>query len=247
MQKILIASNNKGKQQEIANLFKTDFPHIEVVSGAKYNLPSPAETSNSFTGNADIKSYYFARQTNMPSLADDSGLCVELLGGKPGVHSARFAEELGGFKQAMAKIEADLQQKYAEQYAKCKYEDADTDTDASYKLPQHDICDADNTASSSNRYNSHNSLGARAFFVCALSLCLPQDGFKIHNFEGKIYGNLSFPPKGNSGFGYDPIFIADGFKQTFAEMPPQEKHNISHRAIAFNKFKQFLKAYSNIA
>ncbi len=77
--------------------------------------------------------------------------------------------------------------------------------------------------------------GHKAYFVCALSLAWP-DGH-VENFEGYVYGTLTFPPRGNKGFGYDPIFIPDGYNMTFGEMEPEEKHNISHRAEAFKKLK----------
>jgi XTP/dITP diphosphohydrolase len=80
----------------------------------------------------------------------------------------------------------------------------------------------------------HKDLAAgRARFVCALCIALPHGEARI--FEGEVHGRLSFPPRGEKGFGYDPIFIADGMEQTFAEIDPAAKHAISHRARAFEK------------
>jgi XTP/dITP diphosphohydrolase len=79
---------------------------------------------------------------------------------------------------------------------------------------------------------------APAYFVCTLSLSLP-DG-KDHLFEGRIDGMLTFPPRGDLGFGYDPIFIPDGYNDTFAEIDAAEKNRISHRAKAFAKFLKFI-------
>jgi XTP/dITP diphosphohydrolase len=80
----------------------------------------------------------------------------------------------------------------------------------------------------------HKGLAAsRARFVCALAIALPHGEARI--FEGAVHGRLSFPPRGEKGFGYDPIFIADGMEQTFAEIDPAAKHAISHRARAFEK------------
>jgi len=73
-----------------------------------------------------------------------------------------------------------------------------------------------------------------AYFACALSLYWPDDGH-IESAQGTIHGTLTFPPRGKLGFGYDPIFIATGSSETFAEIPPEEKHKISHRANAFKK------------
>ena len=78
--------------------------------------------------------------------------------------------------------------------------------------------------------------GHRAHFVCALSLCWP-DGEHVE-FEGKVFGTLVFPARGRSGFGYDPIFVPDGYGVTFGEMHPDEKHRISHRADAFRQLIQ---------
>jgi XTP/dITP diphosphohydrolase len=72
-----------------------------------------------------------------------------------------------------------------------------------------------------------------AKFVCALCVALPSGEFQV--FEGEVHGRLSFPPRGEHGFGYDPIFIADGMEQTFAEIDPVKKHAMSHRAKAFEK------------
>jgi XTP/dITP diphosphohydrolase len=72
-----------------------------------------------------------------------------------------------------------------------------------------------------------------AKFVCALTVALP--GGEYRSFEGEVHGHLTFPPRGDHGFGYDPIFVADGMEQTFAEIDPAKKHAMSHRAKAFAK------------
>jgi len=79
--------------------------------------------------------------------------------------------------------------------------------------------------------------GANAHFICHLTLALP-DGSQ-EDFEGTIHGTLTFPPRGDKGFGYDPIFIAKGHDLTFAEIEPDKKHAISHRADAFAKFIKY--------
>jgi XTP/dITP diphosphohydrolase len=78
------------------------------------------------------------------------------------------------------------------------------------------------------------SRDSRAYFVCALALAAP--GEKTEVFEGRAYGSLTFPPRGDKGFGYDPIFVPEGHRFTFGEMDPEAKHRISHRAKAFEKF-----------
>ncbi len=79
-----------------------------------------------------------------------------------------------------------------------------------------------------------------AHFTCALALAVPNKKTEI--FEGYVHGTLCFPPRGAHGFGYDPIFIANGYKATFGEMPPADKHLISHRFDAFQKLQKFLDA-----
>ena len=80
----------------------------------------------------------------------------------------------------------------------------------------------------------HQGLSTSAAkFVCALSIALPSG--EMQTFEGEVHGHLTFPPRGDHGFGYDPIFIADGMEQTFAEIDPARKHAMSHRAKAFEK------------
>ncbi len=183
---LVIASNNKGKIIEIEELLKPF--GIEVRSGAEFGFESPEENGSTFLANAEIKSRFFAEKTGLPSLADDSGLAVDALGGAPGIYSARWAGESGDFKVAMKKIQEELQKIGSVQ-------------------------------------------GQKAHFVSALSLTWA-DGH-TEQFEGKVFGSLTFPPRGDRGFGYDPIFIPDGYGYTFAEMSSYDKYRISHRTNAF--------------
>lgn len=82
--------------------------------------------------------------------------------------------------------------------------------------------------------------GHDAHFACALAIAWPNDG-QVENFEGRVDGTLTWPPRGSNGFGYDPIFVANGREVTFGEMDPAEKHSISHRADAFRKLVKALK------
>ena len=130
-------------------------------------------------------------------MADDSGLCVNALDGKPGIYSARWAGKNKDFDLAIKKIEKELDKISSKSKEKC-----------------------------------------RAHFCCALSLCFSTG--KIISFQGKVFGHLQFPPKGSNGFGYDPIFVPNGYKKTFGEMNFSFKEKISHRQIAFNKLKKYL-------
>jgi len=179
---LVIASHNKGKVREIAELLGAYVAHFP--SAGDLNLAEPEETETSFIGNAELKARAAAAAGGLPALADDSGLVVPALGGAPGIYSARWAGPDKDFSVAMRRVETELD-----------------DRDPS------------------------------AYFVCALSLAWP-DGH-TESVEGRIHGRLIFPGRGDKGFGYDPIFIADGRDITFAEMDPDEKHRISHRADAF--------------
>ncbi len=201
--RLVLASHNAGKVREIRELLG---PYgIDPVSAAELGLPEPDEIGTTFIDNADLKARAAADLSGLPALADDSGLCVEALGDRPGIFSARWAladphvppdagpGELQGardFGLAMARVEDEL---------------AALGPEASR--------------------NAH--------FVCALALCWP-DGHSEW-FEGRVDGILVWPPRGDKGFGYDPIFVPAGRELTFGEMDPAEKHAISHRADAFRK------------
>ena len=183
---LVIASHNPGKVREIAALLG-DYG-IEPVSAGDLGLPEPEETEDSFRGNADLKALAAARASGKPALADDSGLCVDALGGAPGIYSARWGGEAKDFDVAMRRVH-----------------------DGMAKVPGPDS----------------------AHFTCALSLAWP-DGH-VETFEGHVHGQIVWPPRGDRGFGYDPIFQRTGDDVTFGEMDPDEKHRISHRASAFGQ------------
>jgi len=193
--KVVIATHNAGKLKEMRELLA---PHgVEAISADELDLPEPDETGVTFAENAFIKAHAAAMKSGLPSFADDSGLCVEALGGDPGLYSARWAGPEKDFNAAMAKVEAGLQEKGA--------------------------------VTPSQR---------RAWFISALSVVWPDE----HEFavEGRVNGVLIWPPRGKAGFGYDPMFLPDGFDRTFGEMTAEEKHGLpphglglSHRARAF--------------
>jgi len=195
--RLVAATHNAGKLREICELLA---PHgIEAVGAGELGLAEPEETGRTFAENAAIKAEAAARASGAPALADDSGLCVEALGGEPGIYSARWAGDSKDFPAAMARIEREL-------------------LAAGAPKPW------------------------RAHFVSSLTLSFP-DG-RTETFEGRVDGELVFPPRGTAGFGYDPIFRPDGHARTFGEMSAEEKHGIpadgslalSHRARAFQIF-----------
>ncbi len=185
--KLLIASNNPGKVQDLVELFSPYNILINSVTDA--NIEEPEETGLTFADNAKLKAEYYGKLLNTPALADDSGLVIEALGGFPGVYSARFAGPNKNFTQAFELIEQKLLEKQL--------------------------------------------TSSPASFICSLALWWPDGHFEV--FEGKIDGKVSFPIAGTNGFGYAPIFTANGYDKTFAQLELEEKNKISHRGQAFNK------------
>jgi XTP/dITP diphosphohydrolase len=195
--KLVIATHNAGKLAEMRELL--DQYGVAAVSAGELGLPEPEETGTTFLANSKLKALAAARGANAPALADDSGLCVDALGGEPGVYSARWAGPARDFGVARAKVEAELR-----------------------------------------------GIGAKppftAHFICILTLAFP-DG-QLQSFEGRVDGELVFPPRGSLVFGYDPIFLPEKLEKTFGEMTLEEKQAIprdgspalSHRARAFQAF-----------
>ena len=199
--KLVIASHNEGKVREIRELLG---PYgVEPVSAAELDLPEPDEIGATFIDNADLKARAAADLSGLPALADDSGLCVEALGDRPGIFSARWA-------LADPRVAPEAGPGHVE---------GERDFMRAMRRVQDEIAALDPDA------------GRNAHFVCALALCWP-DGHSEW-FEGRVDGVLAWPPRGNRGFGYDPMFVPAGRDLTFGEMDPAEKHSISHRADAF--------------
>ena len=193
--RLVIATHNAGKLREIAALLA---PYgMDCVSAGELGLPEPAETGTTFAENALIKARAAAEASGLPALADDSGLCVVALGGRPGVYTADWAERqwFEGPKgrdwyMAMGNVEGLL----AEQ---------------------------------------GSGVDRAGWFACVLAIAWPDGASAV--YEGRVDGQLTWPPRGTLGFGYDPVFVPLGGTQTFAEIHPEEKHRISHRADAFAK------------
>lgn len=192
---LVIATHNEGKLREISALLE---PYgLKCISAGSLGLPEPPEDGKTFVENALIKARAAAAASGLAALADDSGLSVDALGGRPGVYTADWAERQWfegdpgrDWYMAMGKVEGMLQQ-------------LGPDTDRS------------------------------AAFHCVLAIAWPGGEHAV--YEGKCAGSLTWPPRGQLGFGYDPVFVPQGRDQTFAEIDPEEKHAMSHRADAFAK------------
>ncbi len=192
---LVIATHNAGKLKEIGALLE---PYgVKCISAGSLGLPEPAETGVTFVQNALIKARAAAEASGLAALADDSGLSVVALDGRPGVYTADWAERQWfegdpgrDWYMAMGKVEGML----------------------AAKGP---------------------ATPRDAWFSCVLAIAWP-DGDSVV-YEGRIDGSLTWPPRGTLGFGYDPVFVPKGSDLTFAELDPEEKHRISHRADAFAK------------
>jgi len=195
--KLVIATHNPGKLREIAALIEP--LGISTVGAEEFGLPEPDEIGNSFADNADLKAREAADLSGLPALADDSGLCVDALHGRPGIFSARWAEDAEGNRDWMRAMEKVWREVEA------------TEPDAA----------------------------PAAHFACSLAIAWPNDG-QTETFDGRVDGILVWPPRGERGFGYDPMFVPVGYEETFGELDPELKHSISHRADAFRKLVEAL-------
>lgn len=194
MRQLVVATRNRGKIVEI-NALLTGLVD-QVCSAADYaDFPETVEDGATFEENALKKAREAACFTGLPALADDSGLVVDALNGRPGVFSARYAGE-----------EADDAANNARLLEECR-----------------DIPD--------NR--------RQAAFVCVLAYVTPTGVEEL--FTGRISGRILSSARGGGGFGYDPLFLVDGFERSMAELELTEKNGVSHRAQAFIKFRDYLK------
>ncbi|NLP46558.1 MAG: XTP/dITP diphosphatase [Epulopiscium sp.] len=194
MEKLIFATKNKGKIIEIKEIMK-DLP-FQIVSLDEAGIDIDIEENGAtFEENALIKAKTIMELTGSLVLADDSGLEIDYLDGKPGIYSARF----GG-------------------------------VNTSYEIKNNKILDLLKGVPKEKR---------TARFVCAIAAVYPT-GDTITTY-GTIEGIIAEKPSGNHGFGYDPIFYVPKYQCTTAEMSPEQKNAISHRAKALQKIKEKLK------
>jgi XTP/dITP diphosphohydrolase len=182
---IIFASNNDNKIKELNQLLKDSEINLLGLKdiNCKEELPENQET---LEGNALEKASYLHQHYKTDCFADDTGLEITALGGKPGVYSARYAGLQRSAEDNMNKVLDDLK----------------------------------------------NSADRSAQFRTVIALIISE---KEYFFEGIVKGNIAHSKMGNEGFGYDPVFIPEGYNKSFAEMTMEEKNKISHRAIAVGK------------
>ena len=186
MSALLIATNNRGKLAELRLIF-AGLP-CSIVSPADVGIElDVAESGKTFEENAALKSVAFAKASGLLTLADDSGMEVEALGGEPGVRSARYAGENAGDRELVNFL-----------------------LDKMKHIPE----------------------GKRqARFRTVIAITTPQDLF-TEFCSGECRGVITFEPKGENGFGYDPVFFLPQLGKTMAEISKDIKNGLSHRGIA---------------
>ena len=219
---LLLGTRNAGKVREIETILgpsgqvsSHDIPWRLRSLNEFRNVGIAAETAPTYAENAIAKAQFYARETGLCALADDSGLEVEALNGAPGVYSARYAGE--------GASDADRRALLLSELARVNGED-----------PR--VLDAGRHGVDANR---------RARFVCVVAIATP-DGRVLNISEGICDGKMIFEERGTNGFGYDPLFVPDGFNQTFAELSDSIKNRISHRARALLKTREFLMSQSTL-
>ncbi len=194
MNHLVVATRNRGKIREINALISGLVDHISCAADFA-NFPETVEDGATFEENALKKAREAVRFTALPALADDSGLVVDALNGRPGVFSARYAGEGAG--------------------------------------------DAANNARLIEECLNIPPELRQAAFVCLLAFVTPDGEERL--FTGRVGGRIILEPRGDGGFGYDPLFLVDGLNRSMAELTLAEKNVTSHRAQAFCKFREYLK------
>ena len=208
---LVLATHNAGKLTELRAILEPLAPDLDprsIISAASLGIPEPVEDGLTFAANAEIKACALARATGLPAVADDSGLCVDVLGGSPGIFSARWCgrhgDDAGNLRLLLDQISA--------------------------------IADPHRTAR----------------FTCAAVLAAPGPGPDhrptVTRIERSMEGRLLGEPRGEGGFGYDPIFVPvqedapGGAGRTTAQMSSAEKNAISHRGQALRALAPVLAA-----
>jgi XTP/dITP diphosphohydrolase len=193
MRRLLLATTNKGKAAEYRDLLKG--LDLEMVTLDQAGISREAEEShNTFEGNARSKAEFYAALSGLLTLADDSGLEVDALGGEPGVRSSRYAGDNATDPQRVNFLLNKLRE-----------------------IPQD---------------------RRQARFRCVIAIAQP--GRMTQTAEGTCEGFIALEPKGDNGFGYDPVFYLPDYNKTIAELPPGIKNRISHRGRAAAKARHLL-------
>jgi XTP/dITP diphosphohydrolase len=195
MKRLVLASHNPGKIREIRALLAP--LGIEVVPQAELGIAEAEEPHDTFLENALAKARHASRASSLPALADDSGLCVDALGGEPGVHSAYYAGREGSRETRDARNNEKLLK--------------------SVKAER------------------------RAYYACVVVLTRTASDPLPLVAQGIWRGEIACAPRGENGFGYDPLFFLKEYDRTAAELDPGEKNRISHRGQALARLVELLR------
>ena len=196
MKRAVLASANPGKLRELAALLAP--AGYELLSQTALGIDPVAETGTTFLENALIKARHAAAAARLPALADDSGIEVDALGGRPGVWSARFAHSGASDVANLARLLAELE---------------------GVPVPRR-----------------------TARYQCVVAWVRTADDPAPVTAQGTWEGSIALTPRGSGGFGYDPAFVPEGGQRTAAELSPEEKNRVSHRAQALGQLVAALEA-----
>lgn len=221
---LFFGSTNGGKLRELRRMVE-GLP-VRVVSPDDLGRPLPdvVEDGATFRENAEKKAAAYARFTGLHALADDSGLCVDALGGAPGVHSARWSELDDGLASAACALPSFTARELGPDLARASRDEANND-----KL----------LAALARTPDEQRG----AAYVAVLAIAAP-DGRIVAQVEGRCRGAIGHVRKGGGGFGYDPLFVPEqggGARRTMAELDPAEKDALSHRGAAFRALRPIVE------
>lgn len=191
---LVLATHNTHKADELAEMLSPFNITVQRLSRDP-DVPEIIEDGTTFEENAAKKARIVSEYTGLPALADDSGLMVKALKGRPGVYSARFAGPTATDRENNRKLLEEMRLVPAGQRG--------------------------------------------AFFVSVIAFAIPGQGIRL--FRGEIEGEILFEPRGSYGFGYDPLFYIPSLGKSMAELPPEEKNRISHRAKAYRALIEALR------
>ena len=198
MHKLVLATHNQHKLEEVRAILSP--LGIEVLGGDDVGLKDVVETGTTFAENAMLKARAAYEQIRLPVLADDSGLCIAAMNDEPGLYSARFAKEHGGYPAVFDEVWKRM----------------------------------------------GNNPNRSAYFVCAMALVVGPQKENAYSFLGRMDGRIADKACGTHLFGYDPIFIPDGYDETCGVLDSDVKNQISHRARALKQLVAFLNEHTDI-
>jgi XTP/dITP diphosphohydrolase len=196
LRRIVVASSNRGKLAEIREVLAHS--GIELIAQSELGIDDAEESGETFIENALLKARHAARASGLPTLGDDSGICVDALGGAPGLHSARYAGEHGDAAANIAKLLHAL--------------DGFDDTERS------------------------------AHFHCTIVLLRAAEDPVPLIAEGRWDGRILHAPRGEKGFGYDPVFFDPALGKSAGELDAAVKNRVSHRGQALARLRELLSA-----